>query len=153
MKNYHSYILETVGALSNTPAFAKAELCGSPICPSINGATVFYRHPSENGIFVATTAFGLPDSNKISHYEMHVRGGYFPAPAKRTEPQSTLAKGFNRNMLSLPDIHGNGGFAFSLFYTEEFTEYDLLGRTVSILQKSSPSHTSEVLACGLILPI
>ena len=154
MKNYHSYILETVGALSNNPAFAEAELCGSPICPSINGATVFYRHPEESGIFVVTTIFGLPDNDRISHYEMHVRGGYFPEPLKRNESQNTLAKGFRRNMLSLPDVHGNGGFAFSLFYTEEVSECDLLGRSVSIFHKGVlPSHPSEALACGLILPI
>ena len=153
MKNYYSYVLEMVGELSSTPAFAKAELCGSSICPGINGATVFYRHKRESGIFVVTTVFGLPDNSKINHYEMHVRGGHLPKNSQRSESQNAIAKGFYRNMLSLPEIHGNGGFAFSVFYTEEISECDILGRSVSIFKKSQdPPHPSDALACGLILP-
>ena len=154
MKNYHSYILETVSSIANDLIFAEAELCGSSICPSINGATVFYRHKKEVGIFVVTTVFGLPDSHMTSHYEMNIRGGYFPEAIKRNASQNALAKGLRRGMLSLPDIHGNGGFAFSVFYTEEIASSDLLGRTVSIFPKgiSRPVH-NEALACGLILPV
>ena len=154
MKNYHSYILEAACSLSKNQIFAEAELCGSSICPGINGATVFYRHHRESGIYVVTTAFGLPDNDKTSLYEMHVRGGYFPEATKRSASQNALAKGLRRNMLSLPDLHGNGGFAFSVFYTEEIAAGDLLGRTVSIFPKgSSHFNHNEALACGLILPM
>jgi len=153
MKNYHAYILETVGFLSKKQIFAEAELHGSSLCPSINGATVFYNHGRENGIFVVSTVFGLPDNNKTNSYEMHVRGGYFPEKIKRDESLNALTKGFKRDMLTLPDIRGNGGFAFSVFYTEEVSGCDLLGRTVSIFPKGIPHlHHSEALACGLIMP-
>ena len=127
MKNYHNYILETVGSLSKNELFAEAELKGTALSPSINGATVFYRHHREGGIFVVSTVFGLPDNSILSCYEMHVRAGYLSKQPRRD---------LKRDMLMLPDIKGNGGFAFSMFYTEEISPLELLGRTVSVFPKS-----------------
>ena len=153
MKNHHAYILGIISSLSQNQIFAEADLSGSSICPSINGATVFYRHPKENGIFVVSTVFGLPDNDRICSYEMHVRGGHFPSRLAYNESLNNLARGFSRDMLTLPDIRGNGGFAFSVFYTEEIAGCDLLGRTVSIFPKTASrlAH-EEALACGLIMP-
>ena len=154
MKNYHSYIIDTVSSLSKNQIYAEAELRGSALCPGINGATVFYRHVRENGIFVVSTVFGLPDCNGTRCYEMHVRGGPFPPPLQRNESLNALASGFKRDMLNLPDICGNGGFAFSVFYTEEIARSDLLGRTIAIFPKGTLYYKSdEALACGLILPV
>ena len=154
MKNYHSYIIDIVSSLSKNQIYAEAELRGSVLCPGINGATVFYRHVRENGIFVVSTVFGLPDNNETRCYEMHVRGGWFPPPIERNASLNALANGFKRDMLSLPDICGNGGFAFSVFYTEEIARSDLLGRTIAIFPKGSLYQKSdEALACGLILPV
>ena len=150
MKNYHTYILETVGSLSKNQIFAEAELYGTALSPCINGATVFYRHHNKVGIFVVSTVFGLPDDSMLSCYEMHVKGGYRPVRTLQNAPKNDL----RRNMLMLPDIKGNGGFAFSMFYTEEISPLELLGRTVSVFPKSSRSfYHSEALACGLILPL
>ena len=140
MKNYHSYVLEAVSSLSKNQIFAEAELCGTSVCPMINGATVFYRHKSECGIFVVSTVFGLPDNTSVSSYEMRIWGGYLPPIKSRNESHNAIAKGLKRHMLSLPDIKGTGAF-------------EILGRTVSILPKD-PLHPykNEALACGLILP-
>ena len=154
MKNYHSYIFETVSSLSKSLIYAEAELRGSVICPGINGATVFYRHVRENGIFVVSAVFGLPDDHGTRCYEMHVRGGPFPHPLQRNESLNALASGFHKDMLTLPDICGNGGFAFSVFYTEEIARSDLLGRSIAIFPKGSSSQKpDEALASGLILPV
>ena len=148
MKNYHSYITEILGSLSKNQIFASAELSATPLCPGLNGRVVFYRHPKENGIFVVSSLFGLPDGKGTKRYDVLIRSSRSPPCGKNPN------RGFCKSdAIQLPELSGNSGFAFSVFYTEEISRSSLLGKTVSIFPKSSPCKRSdEALACGLILP-
>lgn len=134
MKNFHSYISHTVSFLSEEQIYAQAEIKGTDFFPDINGCTAFYRHTHEKGIFVVSAIFGLPDKelghNGVCSYEINL-----------VDRQ--------KSSLLLPHICGNGGLAFSLFYTEEIHTNEIIGGTVAILRSK---NSLEQLACGLILP-
>jgi hypothetical protein len=148
MKNYHSYITSVLGSISKNQIYASAELLATPLCPGLNGAVLFYRHPTESGTFVVSSIFGLPDGDRTKKYEMMIRGS---VPHQTSKP----IRSFNRacDSIPLPNVSGNSGFAFSVFYTEELSTCSILGRTISIFEGGSYCHhPSEALACGLILP-
>lgn len=144
MKNNHSYIAEILTSLSKNQIFASAELRATPLCPGLNGRIVFYKHPRESGIFVVSSLFGLPDGNGTKRYEAIIRSSC-SSPYDKMQRRSPG--------LPLPELLGNSGFAFSVFYTEELTSASLPGKTVSIFSKGSPyRRPADALACGLILP-
>ena len=154
MRNYHSYINQTIGYLSKDQICAQAEIRGSFLSPGVNGATVFYRHARESGFFIVSVIFGLPD-NGIKSYEMCIHGGLCPA---FSTDESTRHIARLKDPVLLPDVCGNGGFAFSVFYTEGLCFEDFMGRNVSILTKSTDRkgyyhRSDEQLGCGLILPV
>lgn len=147
MKNHHAYISEIFEAISKNQIYASAELHSTQFCNGVNGAILFYRHPKENGIFVACSLFGLPDGKGTKRYEIAIKNAH-----------SSCERGYNRcatrtELLRLPELVGNSGFAFSIFYTEEVPRSVLLGKTVTLFQNnSSSSHSDEAIAYGLILP-
>ena len=144
MKNHHSYITEILTSLSKNQIFASAELRATSLCPGLNGRIVFYKHPRENGIFVVSSIFGLPDGNGTKRYDAIIRSSC-SSPYDRASHQAACT--------SLPELSGNSGFAFSVFYTEELSSASLPGKTVSIFSKSSLyKRPADALACGLILP-
>lgn len=149
MKKYHSYVSESLGLLTKNQLFAVAELRASALCPGINGATLFYSHPKEKGVFVAYLIFGLPDGAKTARYDIHIRGTCaYPYPRN-----GAYLRACEERILRLPEVCGNGGFAISLFYTEELDKCSLLGKTVSIFQRGNAhAMQKDALACGLILP-
>lgn len=149
MKNYHSYISKTVSYISKNQMCAEAEIHGSFLAPGINGGTVFYRHNQEKGVFVVCAIFGLPDEKATRCYKLCVSGGAVPFLHRGANPYCKNLRNCKKKIICLPDICGNSGLAFSIFYTEELSADDLVGKSIAIIDK----FTEQEIASGLIMPI
>ena len=143
MKNHHAYTSEILSCISKNHIYASAELHSTQFCNGVNGSVVFYRHPKEKGVFIVSSVFGLPDGCGTKRYEIVIKSAHQPCDrsAHRCAPKT--------DYIRLPELVGNSGFSFSLFYTEEMPHSYLLGKTVTLTQKDS----CEALAYGLILPM
>ncbi|MDO4323479.1 MAG: superoxide dismutase family protein [Lachnospiraceae bacterium] len=143
-----------------------AFLNGSEYYPTISGCAEFY--PLWGGTLMAVTVTGLPapkNGTCGSHFHgFHIHeGGSCEKGSSPEEPFPLARSHFNpancphpEHAGDLPPLLSNDGFAFQIFYTNQFVPEEVLGKTV-IIHLSADDFTTQpsgnsgaMIACGEI---
>lgn len=150
------------------PSAVYAELKGSADYPAIRGSVEFYL--LWGGTLVAVTATGLPiQEGKCTNrfHGFHIHGGSSCKEGSNPgEPFPLAGSHYNPRGCEHPDHAGdlppllvNDGFAFQIFYTDQFVPEEVLGKTV-IIHLAADDFTSQpsgnsgaMIACGEIKSI
>lgn len=143
-----------------------ALLKGSAAYPSISGCAEFYA--LWGGTLVVVSAAGLPgaeDGSCASHFHgFHIHGGSSCREGQdANEPFPDAGSHYNPGSCrhpehagDLPPLISSDGFAFQIFYTNQFVPEEILGKTV-IIHLNADDFTSQpsgnsgmMIACGEI---
>lgn len=146
---------------------AAALLRGSREYPNLRGAVGFYQ--GVGGVFVVTEVLGLPAGENqpcdrpIFAMHMHSDGA---CSGNAEDPFANAGSHFNPGDCShpahsgdFPPLFGNGGYAFSAFFTNRFSVAEAIGKTVIIHARpddftTQPAGNSGAkIACGVITAI
>lgn len=154
--------------ISNKKPFAKAELLGNTLAPSINGTVSFYQ--VHNGTLVVAEVYNLPNTvpptnntPAVNPFGFHIHEGNSCEIGNPSDPFKAAMGHYNPTNMphplhagDMPVLFGNNGYAFLAFFTDRFTPNQVIGRTVIIHQnpddfRSQPAGDSgKRLACGII---
>lgn len=143
-----------------------ASLKGSASYPAISGRAEFY--PLWGGTLMVVSVTGLPDAkgdscmNRFHGFHIHegssCREGTdadkpFPDAGSHYNPDSCRHPEHSGD---LPPLLSSDGFAFQIFYTNQFVPEEILGKTV-IIHLNADDFTSQpsgnsgtMIACGEI---
>lgn len=165
----HSYenpgLLYMETALYQMPA-AYAELLGNPGTGEIHGIVRFY--PVGGGILVNAEIYGLPtdpQSCACDIFGFHIHEGS-SCTGNESDPYADAKNHYNPSHCphpahagDLPPLFGNNGSAWMMFFTEQISLPEILGKTIIIHSKpddftTQPSGNSGAkIACGTIVPV
>ncbi|MBQ9086930.1 MAG: superoxide dismutase family protein [Clostridia bacterium] len=161
--NQHASFPRFTSLLSRRPD-ATARVVGSPSYPDLYGLVRFYGTPY--GVLVAAEVQGLPDSQGQCErpiFGFHLHEGGFCAGNGR-DPFADAGSHYNPRRCphpfhagDLPPLFGSGGYAYSVFLTNEFTVDEIIEKTVIIHGAPDDFHTQPSgnsgtkIACGIIL--
>lgn len=140
---------------------AYAKIAGNRDNSSLHGIAYFYPVPF-GGILIETEVYGLPYENIPPYsqfYGMHIHEtGNCSLPFDKTgnhyNPDGLPHPGHAGDLLPLL---GNQGYAYSVFYTDQFMLQEIIGRSLIIHSApddftTQPSGNSgDKIACGVIL--
>lgn len=151
--------LETV--LYQIPT-AYAEIQGSSD-NEISGIIRFYT--AGNGVLVNAEVYGLPSSTSpcsFSIHGIHIHDGN-SCTGNNTDPFANAGMHYNPSSCphpahagDLPPLFSYNGFAWMLYYTEQFSISEVLKKTIIIHEKPDDFHTQpsgnsgDKIACGII---
>lgn len=154
---------ETMTILMRQSPEAQAEIMGSSTYPGIQGSVSFY--PLWRGSLVIVSVSGLPENEKEcseSFFGFHIHEGR-SCTGNGADPFAETGQHYNPGNCphpahagDFPPLLGNGGYALSIFYTDQFFPEEIVGRTVVIHSmpddfRTQPSGDSgEKIACGEI---
>lgn len=142
---------------------ATAKIRGSSEYPDIVGMAEFYQ--TEMGTLVVTEVSGLPQNDDACMspvFGYHIHSGQFCTGNSEDAFADTKGHYSIDNCMhpyhtgDMPPLFGNQGYAFSIFLSDRFNVYDILGRTVVIHLHSDDFHTQPSgnsgmkIACGMI---
>lgn len=147
---------------SSTP-LAHAVIRGSSSYPDIIGNVMFYQQGQ--GTIVLAEVFGLPSGSEPCGNQVfgfHIHGG----KSCTGTPDNPFADANGHydshncphpeHQGDMPPLFGNNGFAFMTFYTERFSAYEIIGKTIIVHAApddftTQPSGNSgKMIACGEI---
>ena len=154
--------------LSQSTPDAYATMYGSASYPNIYGNVYFYS--MQKGSLVCVTVNGLPYQSDICSsrfFGFHIHEGmsckntaesiskkeFFPFVSGHLNPNNCIHP---QHVGDLPSLLGNNGYAFSVFYSNQFTPEMVVGHTIILHHMpddfhSQPSGNSgEKIACGEI---
>ena len=130
---------------------------------TINGVVRFYK--INTGVIVASEINGLPysdDKCKENIFAMHIHSGE-ECTGNINDPFANAMTHYNpencehpQHAGDMPPLFGNGGYAFSVFFTDRFSVEEIIGRTVIIHDRADDFHTQPAgnsgskIACGQI---
>ncbi|HHU90090.1 MAG TPA: superoxide dismutase family protein [Clostridiaceae bacterium] len=152
----------------NKKPFAKAEISGGPLAPSINGTVSFY--PVYNGTLVVAEVYNLPGAiaptkgvPPVNPFGFHIHEGNSCEKGDPSDPFQAAKGHYNPTNVphplhagDMPVLFGNNGYAFLAFFTDRFSPAQVVGRVVIIHQnpddyRSQPAgNAGKRLACGVI---
>lgn len=149
--------------LPQTPG-AYAILRGSSAYPNIYGEVRFWE--TLYGTLVSAEVWGLPSGNSPCTnpvFGFHIHSGT-QCTGNYTDPFADALTHYNpyscahpHHAGDLPPLFGNNGYAFSMFLSNRFSVYELIGRTV-IIHSAPDDFTSQPagnsgnkIACGVIV--
>lgn len=152
----------------NKKPFAKAELSGGPLAPSITGTVSFY--PAHNGTLVVAEVYNLPktvaptnSTPSVNPFGFHLHEGDTCEIGDPQDPFKAAKGHYNPTNMphplhagDMPVLFGNDGYAFLAFFTDRFTPSQVIGRTVIIHEnpddyRSQPAgNAGKRLACGVV---
>lgn len=143
---------------------AFSEINGGVEYPRINGTARFYQ--TEKGVVVAIEASGLPtESNncKSPIFAVHIHGGT-SCTGNETDSFADVGVHYNPHQCphpyhsgDLPPLFGNNGYGFTVFLTDRFFVWEIIGKTIVIHSSpddftTQPSGNSGTkIACGEIV--
>ena len=153
--------------LLNRPAEALAVIRGSEQYPALSGEVWFF--PLWGGTLVAAEVTGLPSAGMrscapgIHGFHIH-EGGSCSQGSDPSQPIPDTLAHYNPRQCphpghagDLPPLFGNDGYAFQIFYTDQFVPEEVIGRTV-VIHSSVDDFTSQPagnsgskIACGRII--
>lgn len=158
-------LLYMEAALYQMPA-AYANLLGNPGTGEIHGIVRFY--PVGGGILVNAEIYGLPTGTQpcaINIFGFHIHEGD-SCTGNQEDPYADAKSHYNPGHCphpahagDLPPLFGSRGNAWMMFFTEQFSLPEILGKTVIIHSKpddftTQPSGNSGAkIACGTIIPV
>ena len=151
-------------AMLNTKPTARARIRGDKEHKNLNGTVSFYELPS--GVLVRAEIYGLPTGdnpcgNRIFGFHIHEGSSCtgnaeddFAAAGTHYDPHQCPHP---EHAGDLPPLFGSSsGYAFTAFFTDRFTVYDIVGRTVIIhnapddLTSQPAGNAGHKIACGVI---
>lgn len=150
--------------LNGTPA-ARASIKGDKAHWGLHGSVAFY--PAGGGTLVAAELFGLPGSGQAAGgkngvFGFHIHDGT-QCTGDAADPFKNAGSHFNPGGSAhpwhagdLPPLFGNGGYAFSAFFTDRFTPSEVLGRAVVIhdmpddFTTQPAGNSGKKIGCGII---
>ena len=147
---------------------AIAHIKGGKEYPNLNG-TVYFKE-TKQGVLVTAKINGLPQSENNCRgrfFGFHIHEGmsckntaesiskkeFFPFVSGHLNPNNCIHP---QHVGDLPSLLGNNGYAFSVFYSNQFTPEMVVGHTIILHHMpddfhSQPSGNSgEKIACGEI---
>ncbi len=152
-----------INALKRNNYYAKADIIGSSEFPEVRGSVYFY--PVAEGTLVKTELFGLPIAKlpceeEIFAFHIHEGGR---CTGDEEDPFKDAGMHYNPRQCmhpnhagDMPPIFGNGGIAWSAFYTNRFIPAQVVGKTVIVHEKiddftTQPAgNAGKKIACGEI---
>lgn len=145
------------------PAYAFAEIKGSPNYPAITGSVQFYQ--TAVGVLVSAQIIGLPVSEEICKdqiFAFHIHDGS-SCTGTAQDPFANVLTHYNplecphpQHAGDLPPLWGNHGYAFQVFLTDRFSTDEIIGKTIVIHRNPDDFSTQpagnagEKIACGEI---
>jgi len=146
---------------------SKAYIKGGPLAPNLTGAVYFDE--INGGTWITVDIKGLPevtrkDGKFIGPFGFHIHEGGTCEIGNPQDPFQRAGGHYNpykqphgMHAGDLPVLFSNGGNFKLSFYTDKFTPYDIIGKTVIIHEspddyRTEPSGNSgRRLACGKIV--
>ncbi len=142
---------------------ASACIQGDPDHRGLSGCVSFYQ--TRCGVLIAVEICGLPDGNSPCEsgvYGFHIHSGRSCA-GNSSDPFADAGSHYNpcdcdhpQHAGDLPPLFGNCGYAYMTFFTNRFTIWEILGRTVIIHAHPDDLHTQPAgdsgmkIGCGVI---
>lgn len=155
MPSFHRILLQ--------PAYAFAEIKGSPEYADVSGTVQFY--PTAVGVLVDLRVTGLPASGETCAdqvFALHIHGGS-RCTGNAQDPFADALTHYDplgcphpRHAGDLPPLWGNHGYAFQVVLTDRFSADEIIGKTIVIHRNiddftTQPAgNAGEKIACGEI---
>lgn len=137
---------------------AEAVINGSPAHPDLHGTARFYN--AQGGSIVAIEVNGLPSDEPFT--AVHIHNGS-TCTGNSADAFADAGTHLNFQLLEhplhtgdFPALLNNNGYAWSVFYTDRFTPYQVVGYPVIIHIHPDDYHTQpsgnagEKIGCGII---
>lgn len=139
---------------------AYAKIIGNADNPLLHGMAYFYPVPF-GGVLIETEVYGLPYEDILPYSQFY--GMHIHETGNCTLPFNQTGEHYNPGKLPHPKhagdllpLLGNGGYAYSIFYTDRFELKDILERCLVIHSApddfiTQPSGNSGAkIGCGVI---
>ncbi len=138
-------------------ARAYAIIEGNNDNPHLWGIMFFYEVP-KSGVLVEVEVTGLPDTPSGFHgMHIHENGNCTPPFDMTGNHYNPANTPHPKHAGDMPPLLSNGGYAYSVFYTNRFDIADILGKSLIIHSHADdfttqPSGNSgEKIGCGVIM--